>query len=67
LAKTLFLQLINGLEYLHGQGIAHLDLKLENLLLDSNFNLLIADFDGAYMRGDLEVRSKGARNYRDPE
>ena len=37
-------QLINGLNELHKAGICHRDLKLENLVLDADFNLKIIDF-----------------------
>lgn len=40
----LFKQLVQGINYLHNNGIAHRDIKLENLLITSDSKLKITDF-----------------------
>ena len=67
LPRTFFHQLIDGIEYLHSQGIAHMDIKPDNLLLSADFKLKIADFDSAHFKRDERIKSRGTRNYRAPE
>lgn len=43
-ARYYFVQLIKGLEAMHKAGYCHKDIKLDNILLDSNFVLKISDF-----------------------
>lgn len=43
-ARTLFGQLLSGLHFLHQQGVAHLDLKPDNILLGANNEIKISDF-----------------------
>lgn len=43
-ACILFTQILNGVEYCHRNRVIHRDLKLENILLDKNKNIKIADF-----------------------
>lgn len=43
-AKVWFFQMVKGLKYLHSQGIAHRDLKCENILISKRMNIKIADF-----------------------
>jgi len=65
--RTYFHQMISGVECLYSNGIAHLDLKLENLMLDSDFMLKIIDFDQAQNITDEKMTSGGTEGYRAPE
>ena len=47
LAALYFRHLLAGLSQMHRSGYVHLDIKPENLLLDHQFNLKIADLGGA--------------------
>lgn len=67
LIRTYFKQLIEGLEYLHENGVSHMDLKLENLLIGEDFTLKIADFDLSCLSSDSKIISKGTKFYRPPE
>ena len=37
-------QLLSAVQHIHSNEVAHKDIKLENLLLDQDFNLKVADF-----------------------
>ncbi|KAG6517802.1 CBL-interacting protein kinase 6-like [Zingiber officinale] len=43
-ARRYFRQLISAVDFCHRRGVYHRDLKLENLLLDENDDLKVADF-----------------------
>ncbi|QCE12612.1 SNF1-related protein kinase catalytic subunit alpha KIN10-like [Vigna unguiculata] len=68
-ARNFFQQIISGVEYCHRNMVVHRDLKPENLLLDSKWNVKIADFGlSNIMRdGHFLKTSCGSPNYAAPE
>lgn len=68
-SRRLFRQLTAALVFSHGHGIAHRDLKLENLLFDAKNNLKIADFGLCNrMHDGLSLKTScGSPDYAAPE
>src|SRR6266545_7010167 len=66
-----FQQIISAVDYCHRFNIAHRDLKLENILIDDESNIKIADFGMAAWqdssRGKLLRTSCGSPHYAAPE
>lgn len=65
-ARYYFHQLIEALEYMHGEGYYHRDIKPENLLLDEDYNLKVADF-GFTTKAKVSHSKKGTYGYMCPE
>uniref|UniRef100_A0AC34GNS4 Protein kinase domain-containing protein n=1 Tax=Panagrolaimus sp. ES5 TaxID=591445 RepID=A0AC34GNS4_9BILA len=69
-AKRFFHQIVTGVAYLHSKKFAHRDLKPQNILLDSNGDIKIADFglSKAAERGDNKMFTRsGTPGYSAPE
>jgi len=67
LVRSLFVQLLDALSYMHSNNVAHLDLKVENLLIDEDFNLKLTDFDLSQSIDDSFLEGRGTPGYRAPE
>ncbi|XP_062842519.1 NUAK family SNF1-like kinase 2 [Trichomycterus rosablanca] len=68
-ARHVFRQIVSAVHYCHQNGIVHRDLKLENILLDANGDVKIADFglSNLYRRDEYLRTFCGSPLYASPE
>ena len=70
-AKLIFKKILLGVQACHNAGICHRDLKMQNILVDDNFNPKICDFGfAAEIKGNGDgklTQFLGTLNYAAPE
>ena len=67
--KIILTQIFSAFEYLHRNNIAHLDIKLDNILINEDLNIKIIDFGFASFepKNSLNKFFGGTPNYMSPE
>lgn len=58
-AKSYFSQLISAVEYIHGMGVVHRDIKCENIVFDHSNTLKLIDF--GFARGNMQPVLAGGK------
>lgn len=58
-AKLFFSQLISAVEYIHGMGVVHRDIKCENIVFDKSYTLKLIDF--GFARGNMKPVLAGGK------
>ncbi|XP_063283598.1 NUAK family SNF1-like kinase 1 [Pelobates fuscus] len=68
-ARGIFRQIVSAVHYCHKNGIVHRDIKLENILLDENLNVKLADFglSSLYQKNQVLETYCGSPLYASPE
>ena len=66
-SKVIFSKIVKGVQACHNAGICHRDLKMQNILVDENFNPKICDFGFATFNTGKLNEPLGTLNYAAPE
>ena len=68
IAKKIFYEILQALEICHLSGMSHGDIKLQNILLNSNFGIKLIDFGfSKKIKDGLISEITGSRYYNAPE
>lgn len=68
IAKRIFIRILNSLNVCHKNGFIHKDIKLENILVDSNFDVKLIDFGFSHRISEGELNEYlGTKPYSAPE
>ena len=57
-AKYIFKRVVEGIKFCHTSSICHLDIKIDNILIDENYDPLITDFGYSEEFEDFEKKLK---------
>ena len=63
MTRYIFNQLIEGIQYLHSNGIVHRDIKPENLLINKKGRVIIADFSFATRMTEIDSDGLFSKKY----
>ena len=70
IAKKIFIQILNSVEFIHNNNFVHCDIKPENILIDNNFKIKLIDFGYSIkLKNENEkiFKIKGTKIYSPPE
>lgn len=65
--REVFSQCLSALNHSHSMNVAHRDVKLENILVDENYNIQIADWGLASPTQERSTKIVGTQENNPPE
>ena len=66
-SKIIFKKIVQGVKCFHDEGICNLDIKLQNILFDRNFDPKICDFGFACINSSQIKKNCGTEAFKAPE
>ena len=65
--KLIFYKILQGIKVIHDNGICHRDIKVDNILLDEEYNIKICDFGFSSYNKKFFEEYLGTKKYMAPE